>query len=65
MAIPIGDSDYGKWRDYLNLETTDAQDRACLYLEGKGQQFLVHFGIENAIEKAEAIRAEWRMRMNQ
>lgn len=47
----IADSYYGEMRDKLSLKTTPQQDRACLFLEGKGQQFLVDFGYENAIEK--------------
>jgi hypothetical protein len=53
--IKIGDSYYGEWRDKLELKTTNEQDIACLYLEGKGLEFLVDFGYENAIEKAKAI----------
>lgn len=45
----IGDSEYGKWRDYLELPTTEQQDRACLLLEAQGKRFLVDFGYENAI----------------
>ncbi len=49
----IADSDYGKWRDYLDLPTTAEQDEACLFLEAKGYRFLVDYGYENAIAKAE------------
>lgn len=49
----IADSDYGNWRDTLKLPTTAEQDEACLFLEAKDQRFLVHFGYENAIAKAE------------
>lgn len=49
----IADSDYGKWRDYLSLPTSVTQDEACLFLEAKGYRFLVDYGYENAVEKAE------------
>ena len=52
----IGDSEYGKWRDLLDLPTTREQDDACLLLEEAGQRFLVDFGYENAILKAEELR---------
>lgn len=50
----ISDSDYGHWRDYLDLPTTAEQDEACLFLEAKGYRFLVDYGYENAIAKASA-----------
>lgn len=44
----IADSDYGKWRDLLNLPTTALQDAECLLLEAEGLRFMVDFGYENA-----------------
>ena len=55
-GMKIADSYYGEWRDRLKLETTMKQDIACCYLEGKGYQFLVDFGYENAIDKMKAIK---------
>jgi len=46
----IGDSEYGEWRDRLELPTTMEQDLACLKLERRDLRFLVDFGYENAIE---------------
>lgn len=51
----IADSDYGYWRDFLKLPTTQEQDAACLFLEGKGYRFLVDYGYENAIAKASVL----------
>jgi len=56
MAIPLGDSHYGEWRDRLELETTERQDRAAVFLEGQGYIFLVDFGYGNAVEKAQLAR---------
>lgn len=53
--MKLGDSHYGEWRDRLELETTDKQDIAAVFLEGKGYEFLVDFGYENAIDKAKLI----------
>ncbi len=36
----------------LKLKVNPEQAFACLFLEAKGQRFLVDFGYENAIEKA-------------
>lgn len=55
--MQLGDTYYGEMRDKLSLKTTDAQDRACCFLEGRGQRFLVDFGYENAIEKMKEIKA--------
>ena len=44
----ISDSEYGHWRDRLDLPTTREQDDACLALERFGKRFLVDFGYENA-----------------
>ena len=43
-------------RDQLKLKTTPEQDRACLFLEKHGQEFLKEFGTDNAIEKARELR---------
>ena len=43
----------------LNLSLTTDQIRACRYLERQGQSFCVHFGYENAVEKA---REHWNAR---
>jgi hypothetical protein len=47
----IGDSEYGHWRDSLELPTTEEQDTACIALERMGQRFLVDYGYENAQSK--------------
>lgn len=54
----IADSEYGKWRDLLDLPTTRAQDDACLALEEAGQKFLVDFGYENAEDKLGYLREQ-------
>lgn len=59
--MKLGDSYYGEQRDRLKLKTTDAQDRACAYLEGHDQEFLVDFGYENAIDKAAYLRRQLKM----
>lgn len=51
----ISDSDYGRWRDILELPTTAEQDEACLLLEDRGYRFLVDYGYENAISKCEEL----------
>lgn len=43
----------------LGIVVTQAQDRACRYLEHHGFRFCVDFGYENAIDKAPAF---WRSR---
>lgn len=39
--------------DYLAMPVDATQLRAMRILEGFGKQFLVHFGVDNAVEKAE------------
>lgn len=36
----------------LKLKTTKTEAQACCFLEERGYQFLVDFGIKNAVEKA-------------
>lgn len=50
------------WRDVaksIGLSVEGAVARAFDYLESQGQRFCVHFGTDNAIEKA---REHWRGR---
>lgn len=54
----ISDSEFGKWRDELDLPTTPEQDRDCLLLEEMGQRFLVDYGYENAAQKLAEARAK-------
>lgn len=51
----ISDSYFGYWRDLLELPTTAEQDEACLLLESHGHRFLVDYGYENAISKAQEL----------
>lgn len=39
----------------LDLELTLEQHIACAFLEGRGLRMLIHFGYENAVEKAQAL----------
>ncbi len=52
---PSGDSFYLEVCDRQDLDTTPAQDRACLLLEEAGQRFLVDFGYANAEDKLKAL----------
>lgn len=59
---PTGPPNGGDGRDYrrictrMGLDLSPRQHRACAYLERHGYQFLVHFGYENAPDKANALR---------
>jgi hypothetical protein len=56
------------WRELLTLmrwpgaAPTEEEGRAMSYLERRGQKFLVHFGIANAVEKA---RQDWKERRDE
>jgi hypothetical protein len=47
------------WVRTLGLAPSNAVRRAAAYLEGRGQRFLVHFGVDNAVPKA---REDWLSR---
>lgn len=53
----IGDSEYGRMRDMLDLPTTAEQDAACVKLERLGKRFCVDFGYENAEAVLESVYA--------
>lgn len=48
---------FSEWCLYLALAPTADQCQAAWFLEANGQQFLVHFGIDNVLSKAHAL---WR-----
>jgi len=52
-------SGFREWVKRLGLHPSNAVRRAAAYLERQGQEFLIHFGTENAIDKA---REHWRGR---
>jgi len=43
--------------DWHNVTLSEAEDRACQYLENNGFRFLIDFGYSNAVEKA---RQHWK-----
>lgn len=47
--------DYDKLCKLLDLKTGAHVDTAAHFLESRGQVFCLHFGTEDAIEKAQAI----------
>lgn len=53
------ESEFRTWVRRLGLRPGNAVRRAAVYLESRGQRFLVHFGTDNAIQKA---REDWRTR---
>lgn len=59
MKTPTKTSRFREWVRRLGLHPSNAVRRAAAYLEAHGQDFLVHFGTENAIDKA---REHWRGR---
>lgn len=52
-------SRFREWVSLLCLHPSNAVRRAATYLEANGQEFLIHFGTANAIDKA---REHWRGR---
>lgn len=56
---PKPESRFRTWVRRLGLHPSNAVRRAAAYLESRGQEFLIHFGTENAIQKA---RDDWRQR---
>ena len=44
--------DYLKWMRLLHLTARPDQHHAMQVLERRGKRFLVHFGIDNAVELA-------------
>lgn len=49
-------SDFRIWTRRLGLKVGPAVRRAAAYLEAQGQRFMVHFGTDNAVDKA---REHW------
>jgi hypothetical protein len=53
-------SDYVRiWGQLGGLPTNAEQDFACMFLEGKGLKFCVHYGYENALTIAQSY-GDWR-----
>lgn len=59
-ADPV--NDYFCNRARLAITATLAEHRACIFLARHGQRFLSDFGIQNAREKAQALRRGDRLR---
>lgn len=53
------DLSFAQTAEELGLKLPPEVVRACLYLERAGFVFCVHFGYDNAVDKA---RAHWRAR---